>query len=744
MLKKSVLLLSAAMLPAAFAYGNAVPQPLTCMTVTPNQGEWNETLTITNHCQKAIDMRGTMVQFDANTALNGGFWGDFNPLAYPSNPILTATAQGDHYVVSGVLNFPEGNKWWKPNTVLSEGSTITMSFSVKPSDTLSNFNVYASGPTPPVQKGEIDFALPKAPSGITGHVPAITVKQDHGSYQTTIKDASWGQTNYALKSVPYGDYTISVANAQDGSGDSYVGHAQPNHLVIQNAQGMPVAISFTPAPATGAIVVDLPQQAVVKDAAKPVLHIKDVTAHKDMPDVTLAWNHKTTIADLPAGDTYALSTDDIVGQYDQYMPAFTPGADVVVVKNTSKSVTLHYQHTPIKTERVSVDVTGLPKAKDKVTFTFTDQLHHTYQSAAVGNGHTKALMHLPVGREYNATAQTITVDGKSYSPTLTPAHFAVSDKPVHLQAKYQANSYNFVAYWTGWSAYELTDLAKTKVNVVDLSFANVLQQGSDYVVDTSVSGYIADVPKVGSQMWPSYVAWTKYAYDHPNTKFMLSVGGATFSAIWTNVLTQESAMPIAKAIVAKLKTEYPVYSGNFANQKDQLGIVHLAGVDIDAEAGGQRLNSTIAANVSLLINDIKQLDPTTLVTFAGFSVGADPEGACTVSGSVHCGEDLPIFKAVGHHLDWVNVMAYDAGEDYAKFKYQEAMQNYANAVGKDRAYLGLDLQPQWDVPHPETPEELATKAKWAVDNGYGGIMFWAIMQNSPGPYVYLDTISSKI
>lgn len=171
----------------------------------------------------------------------------------------------------------------------------------------------------------------------------------------------------------------------------------------------------------------------------------------------------------------------------------------------------------------------------------------------------------------------------------------------------------------------------------------------------------------------------------------------------------------------------------------------MSGVDIDSEAGEARITDQQAKSIAMLINEIKRLDPNTLITLAGFSVGADPDNKqCTVPGSVHCGEAVPILQQAGKSLAWVNVMAYDAGEQYAKHRYKEAMANYAKYIGKHRAYLGLDLQPQWGVAKPETPDQLASKAKWAVHEGYGGIMFWAIMNNNPGPYVYLDKISSKI
>jgi GH18 family chitinase len=115
----------------------------------------------------------------------------------------------------------------------------------------------------------------------------------------------------------------------------------------------------------------------------------------------------------------------------------------------------------------------------------------------------------------------------------------------------------------------------------------------------------------------------------------------------------------------------------------------MDGVDLDVELGGQALSASVRANLATLITMLRERLPAgKLITMATFSVGADPVGACTVSGSAHCSEDVELLMEVGSKLDYVNIMAYDAGVDYATCRYREALQNYLDLI-PNKAILGL-------------------------------------------------------
>ena len=98
----------------------------------------------------------------------------------------------------------------------------------------------------------------------------------------------------------------------------------------------------------------------------------------------------------------------------------------------------------------------------------------------------------------------------------------------------------------------------------------------------------------------------------------------------------------------------------------------------------------MTGQIAKLVKRLRQeLPEGKLITMATFSVAADPAGACTVPGSAHCGEIINLLNQVGDQIDIINVMAYDAGLDFAGSGYKTAMKNYYDLVGA-KAVLGLD------------------------------------------------------
>lgn len=728
------------------------PEPSSCLQTQFQHNGWGSEITITNHCQnaqgqnEAISLQDALVQFHSNEKLTGSFWGNFGNMAYPENHSMSSQADGDGFAVSMSLAFPKGNQWWKPKNTLDYGKSVSLQFSTRPTTQVKSVKIFTNQPTPPTQLGELDMSLPAAPEGAASQKPVLVIQGDNG-YKTTVKEANWS-SSYDLKSLPYGEYQIQVGSIETSSA-VFEGKASPNPISINSKTPGKVSVSFEKAVSLGSISLNLAQQQGDIGTKHPVLQLKNLSNGKSLPDIQLTWNAKVNLPNLIAGDTYALSANTLSSQYDQFTPQFSPSAQVKISPNSATNVSLTYQKSPVTTASVTADISGLPQG-EKSTVSFKDSLGYTFSSNPMVNGSNLKLSDLPVGRLYTVSANTVDHDKQSYGPTITPNSFTLkATGPQKITLNYSAQASRFVAYWAGWSAIPLDQLANTKVDVVNLSFADVRASGNSYKIDTSVSGYIADLPAAGSQLWPSYQRWTSYAFAHPDTEFLLSVGGATFSQIWTNVLTPHSVDAIADALVAKLNTDFPVYQGDrgyyAANPAMQIGSVKIAGIDIDPEAGGARLSEQQADNIVALIKAIRAKAPNTIITLAGFSVGAAPsQAACTVPGSAHCGEAVPILEKAGKDLNWVNVMAYDAGVAYAQENYKQALAHYASYVGKSKTYLGLDLQPQWGVPQPETPEQLAAKAKWAQDNGYGGSMLWAILNSNPSAYVYLDKISEAL
>lgn len=61
------------------------------------------------------------------------------------------------------------------------------------------------------------------------------------------------------------------------------------------------------------------------------------------------------------------------------------------------------------------------------------------------------------------------------------------------------------------------------------------------------------------------MSWTVYKYNHPNTKILLAIGGATFLAIWNSILTTATADTIAKNIAEVVNRPDPVYRTDISN-----------------------------------------------------------------------------------------------------------------------------------------------------------------------------------
>ncbi|WP_119344434.1 glycosyl hydrolase family 18 protein [Facilibium subflavum] len=648
---------------SANVFAVSAPAPLDCMSFKTH-ADYNGRITMTNNCNQPIDLRDGLIQFNSSQQVRRNyFWGEFGKLAYPQNRTLASTPSDDGYIISAGLQFAQSTQWYKPKTKLEAGDSITIKFSSLPTAQYSHVNFTPNSPIPPVKKdGEIDLALPDNPG--TQKLANIEIIGSTG-YDQTIDSASWN-TVFPVKNLPYGDYQIKVKNIIDGN-KTYTGKALPESLTINNNQAKTVNINYNPVQETGGIQLRVIAQKPEDNINNPTFEITNLktgnTIQKEIP-----WNSSQIISGLTAADSYQLSSEAVVGKSHLYKAQFLDENPVVIKANANITESVSFKSSPVTTSAVNSNVTGLVKGQ-KATITFKDNLNYTYQ-APLKEGESQVAL-LPSNRTYAVSASSFLLNDKTYTPTITPNQFNVMpNKPVSLDIKYKANETgNFVTYWGGWNNIPLDKLDKTKVNVVDLAFGDIKKdQQGHFKVDTSVSGYLTDVPvNNGKQIRPEYLSWTNYAYNHPGVKFMLSIGGATFSHIWDKLLTSKTVDSIAQAIVDKLKLNYPVYNGKFANKDSIIGYAHLVGVDLDAESNN-RMSAQQADNLAALIKAIKQKLPDTLITVAGFSTGAgdNVDGrTCAVQGSRHCGELVPVMQKAKDDISWINIMAYNGGPDYA-------------------------------------------------------------------------------
>ncbi len=314
----------------------------------------------------------------------------------------------------------------------------------------------------------------------------------------------------------------------------------------------------------------------------------------------------------------------------------------------------------------------------------------------------------------------------------------------------QASTISYVVYWGSWSSWgRVKGMGECRrsnpknkvpkgVTQLNLSFANIMQKGESYDVVGSDDFLNPDQAKDGKNQ--PYNIWTGFKYHNPKVKILLAIGGESYSQIWTSILTPESAEAIAASIKKAVNKKYPAYHYNSRNVAKFLGNVKIDGVDLDVESP-KELTAEQAQNIALLISKLREKLPNKLITLTSLSTAADPEHCkithapnCSRVGSPHSGEIIPVLVAVENKLDYVNIMAYEAGKNY---KYKISFANYRKYVPANKLLLGLDLEKQWDPQGKflESTAEMKARAHWIKKRGKAaGIFVWGIIGNASPSY----------
>lgn len=209
---------------------------------------------------------------------------------------------------------------------------------------------------------------------------------------------------------------------------------------------------------------------------------------------------------------------------------------------------------------------------------------------------------------------------------------------------------NSAIYFDTWAApwtsnpYE-TDLAKLDVSVINLAFVDP---------KTTYKGGQLSFENTGLQFsWDFEIV--RKAIDlakKKGIKVMLSVGGASYPFDHYN-------------------------PGNVAALAFDLG---CSGIDIDWESSqgkGEELS-----NILIRTKQYSQ----GFLSFAGWSVGCFPKTPT----NLYQGMNLDAIKNCYNIIDWINIMAYDAG---ANFDVKKCYESYKNLFSK-QLYLGFEVGTQ--------------------------------------------------
>ncbi|WP_426817250.1 glycosyl hydrolase family 18 protein [Winslowiella sp. 2C04] len=313
-----------------------------------------------------------------------------------------------------------------------------------------------------------------------------------------------------------------------------------------------------------------------------------------------------------------------------------------------------------------------------------------------------------------------------------------------------------ISYLTSWGLHndDANVIKSSKVDTFLLSFGKWDSEGN---IETSDN--IASVPAYDGYWMPvAYSTWTQVKLAQPQKKMMIAFGGQTYEEIWSHLNSEAGREKVAKGLVKKLNTPFPVYKKNLKPEElvgecqsqnwdgscnmgayQRAGTVYLDGIDFDFEKEA-RLTEEENDNLLKLSQRVRELlgpDSKKLLSLTTYHVGADPvecmnntvEKDCSYvedKRSSHHGEVLSLLAKSKDVYDFFNVMTYDAGRN---FRYKVAMANYARAVGDaSKIVVGATINKQWAAEgnFVESRQNNIARAEWQAENNYGGFFVWTL------------------
>lgn len=218
-----------------------------------------------------------------------------------------------------------------------------------------------------------------------------------------------------------------------------------------------------------------------------------------------------------------------------------------------------------------------------------------------------------------------------------------------------------------------------------------------------------------------YLSFAKPDCTYKSGQNSISGTGLSFSYDW-KVLREAISIVKAKGIVVMLSVGGGSYwSGtkvfNAANCVALMNDLGCDGIDIDWEGHADKDYE--------LTDCIKQLKPlmgTKKISFAGFSTGAYGKDGDTYKGSA-----IDAMTKQGSNVDWINIMAYDAGK---KFDPLGALAAYA-IYYKGPLLLGFQVGKQGWGDDLLTMEEVEKNCEVVKARGKeNGIMIWSYQKSN--------------
>ncbi len=743
------------------AFALSAPEPLNCMQVKFNAGTqwpdpWKATsLTLTNYCNKDIDLRDAELKIIGNTSYASAYI--LSPtfdIAWPATT-NNVTQLGDNKVTTFKFDqFQEGNQWWQPKTIMPANAQLIWSSNPVKGENIISSAFYPHGDTPIEQKGQMHFSIAKGSDPLPANTKITIAGKDTG-YTTTIDFT----TTATVKDVPYGEYNLSASATVDGK-----------------------TLEITMIPSLVSLSKDQPQasaQVSYKNQSAELI----VTLHRAQPtDVThdsvtlnllnkqtqnishqeISWNGKSTFV-LDKNTDYVLSADPMTGSLFKYSFTFDGKSEADInMSQGQKTIQMSYTEAPVPTGTAEINAKGLDGHKATVYFTGEDKEVHDLNISD-----DKAYsMSLAANQSYNVTANTFTVDGYRYSLD-NPQTIAISENKTTAVAlafnksPVPTTKQFITGYWENWKG-ALRPQGSTNVND-PAYYSNDIKPYTHvlYSFLTLAKSPNPDNPQAaywnGQAIYESMtqgdvnILMQKYPDDTPDYERVDNWQRSKIDALIKTVHNNNGKFIWAIGGWSDLtKTIKPEQIDTFVNKVVELLKLSGDGVDFDWEhlsqdqAITEQQLDTLAETLLKLRQALdkagmqdKQIGYTT--RFNAFMENAKVYGFSHFASD---GEGLAINNWLKAHnsslnavVDWVNIMAYDVGpndmpngQTWSMNVYKDVFNTFAQHIDKSKIVMGFE------------PGGQAAGGVWegmAIDKSvidviastpYGGSMFWAINQ----------------
>jgi hypothetical protein len=220
-----------------------------------------------------------------------------------------------------------------------------------------------------------------------------------------------------------------------------------------------------------------------------------------------------------------------------------------------------------------------------------------------------------------------------------------------------------------------------------------------------------------------YLSFAKPDCTYVSGQNTFSETGLSFSYDW-KVLREAISIVKKKGITVMLSVGGGAYwSGtkpfNAKNCVDLMNDLGCDGIDIDWEGYASR-----DYELTDCIKNLKPLMGAKKISFAGFSTGAYGKDGDTYKGSA-----IDAMTKQGSNVDWINIMAYDAGK---KFDPLGAFAAYS-VYYKGPLLLGFEVGKQGWGDDLLTMDEVEKNCSVVKAQGIqNGIMIWSYQKSSDG------------